>query len=1275
MFLKEIIINGFKSFANRTRVLLGPGVTTIVGPNGCGKSNIVDAIRWVLGEQSAKALRGGKMHDVIFQGTDKRKPLHFCEVTLIFSDCEKELGTAFNEVEITRRVSRDGASDYFLNGKRCRLRDIQTLFMDTGVGRESYSFMMQGQIDRILSNNPAQRRMIFEEAAGITSYKVQRAEALRKLDTVDQNLSRATDVMDEVNRQMGSKKRQASKALRYKKFKHRLTHLELALYSVQYTQRQETIAALSGDSSTLSSQVEEAQTHLQEQEAALAAHKAQRAECYESLQTTQQKVFDYRSEKDQADNQAELAVIRSQDLGERLERIDEETATLKKNQEALLLRSQDDVALRQSQQEVVGSSDAVFKEKNDALSEAVSALSQEEGTLYKAKQDLVLLEGNGSRLRTKANNLEVELKAAQVKQESFEENAKALRQKEEELTQSLAEIVEKVSSCTDKQTETQATVKASQEALDSCRSEFRAAQEKVQDQDRQVARLGAQLNVLEGLQEKLEGFSEGAKAILQGKLKDLLPKDQVRVLTKSLEAEEAFTPHLKALLGSAIDAIALDEGMSVVPLSEALQEKRLGRACFQIEAPFTQAVKKPSKNVPEWLCPAFDKVTIKDDKLEPLFKNLLSGCFFCESLEEFLAFWSEQTDFEFLLVTTAQGEVVDRRGLVYGGALSSKSKQSSFLEREAEIRKLKASKKKEDALLEQLKAQAETLGQKLESSEESVEENRKALVAIGQELSSVQAQQRSLEQSQKSNQRAIEQAQKEFERLQKRHDEARETLDKALAEFQEIDGKVEAAREAVTQAEESVTAARQEREVRQEALSQVRVDLAEKKQRLELLERGLSELKNQSQAIEDRIGQLVQEKENIQKQRATLQEEQLQQKQKSEHLEAMLKESMASLESVRGTLANMEEVIKGVEEGLSQKRSEQHDRETALNQKEVRLAKERSQCEFLIEKAVNDHDMQLDQINWQQELWEANRPIDTRLRLQELEEDIPEDEQSAPEQDEVYPEPTEEDLETLAETDWKTVEEEVGTLRSRVHSMGAVNEDAIEEYTELKERHDFLKTQTDDLIASKEALLTAIEDINQTSRTLFQETFEKVRENFVYTFNILFGGGKADLSLSEGEDILDSGIDIIAQPPGTRLKTLSLLSGGQKTMTAVALLFAIYRVKPSPFCVLDELDAPLDDANIGRFTDMLKEFTNYSQFLVISHNKRTIAASDTIYGVTMQERGVTTLISMQFNAATGRTEAKASEEKAQVADIGPDIIEEPDTQKTLEAEEEEAVLA
>lgn len=1239
MYLKEIVINGFKSFADRTRLDLESGVIAIVGPNGCGKSNIADAIRWVLGEQSAKALRGGKMQDVIFEGSEKRKSLNFCEVSLKFSDCEKQLGTAYHEVEIARRVTREGASDYYLNGKVCRLKDIQRLFMDTGVGRVSYSFLVQGQIDQILSTNPADRRIIFEEAAGITKYKAQRRETMNKLALVEGNLARVTDVIEEVSRQIGSLKRQASKALRYKRLHHRMIHLDQAQIVRNYRILQEEIESLEKEAEDIQATLTKTHGETSGREATLEEERSSRTTVYDRMQELQQKVYALRSEKENAENKMEFALLRRKDLEERVGELEQEISDLKDQQDNLAKKAADDSEVKQLQLDIVGSSDAAFQERSQEMFQAQEVLNRAENELQDHKQKLVMLESSISRFRSNQTSLEVDLKTYQVKHAGLKDFLTELEHKKEALDSSLQEF-QKTKEKRQKEYDSQEQdIEKRREKAQKLKERFREIQEQIQTQDREMARKTAHLQVLENLNASYEGFGEGAKAILQNKLEDLLPESRRRIFSAGIQIDDQYAVALEAILESARDSIVVEDYPTAASVVEALKEKKLGRACLQIPTPELEKGRgSAGSSLPEGCRPVLDTLGFEPDSPEErAAQALLQDCYFCEDLGAFMDFWKAHPDFSFNRMATEEGDVLDFRGLLFGGI--AKGGKESFLQRQNEIRALKKVIGQEEKALQKLKSQAEQIQKDLDAGDLDLEQTRNRLVELGKELSNLNVQEKSVQEALFQNDAQKASTAKQIEELEGAHEESENRLTRAREELSRAEGEIEGQRDAIQKAEQEVAKAREERDARRENMADVRLQLAEKKQRLESIDRNLSALKEKSEELHDLRIRREQELDTIHEQIEERKVEEKEEAGRAQEVEKTLSVVRESLEKDREAFQKAEERVKVLEKDLARFREVEREQEGALNKREVRLAELRSRRGFLLERVHDDYHVEIDGIDWRIELWKADEEFEKRIDLDAMEEGEEIDVQSRDERGD----PTEEDFARMEETDWDAVEEEVDQLKDRIQSMGPVNLVAIEEYADLSQRYKFLKEQSDDLWNSKEKLLAAIDEINSISQTLFRETFEQVTKNFKFTYDQLTGGGFADLNLVDSEDVLDSGIEIIARPPGTKLKSISLLSGGQKTMTAVALLFAIYMVKPSPFCVLDELDAPLDDANIGRFTQMLKRFTEYSQFVIITHNKRTIASANVIFGVTMPEKGVSRLISMHFNHERGVTEALPEE--------------------------------
>ena len=1224
MYLKQIEIRGFKSFADRTVLELQPGMTAVVGPNGCGKSNIVDAIRWVLGEQSAKALRGASMQDVIFEGTDTRKALPTSEVVLTFTDCEKELGTAFNEVAVSRRVSRDGGSDYFINSKSARLKDVQRLFANTGVGRVSYSFMLQGQIDQILSTNASERRTIFEEAAGITLYKSQRKEALNKLALVDTNLARVTDVIEEVGRQINSLKRQASKALRYQRLEHRLKHLDLALSAKRYSEFDGYIKEFMERSSELNATVASQAKQLQAEEERLKAMKQGRQDLYDGMQELQQRVYNLRSEKENAKNQSELYSVRANDSSVLIENYKQEIHSIEEEQKQIDLRVQRDSESKQKQLNLVGDSDANHQNQETEFLETQAKLNDLESSLQEKRALLLDSENRINRSRSDSTSLELEIKTYQVKHASLTEKIVTLKQELEVFEETQRQILEAETKTSDKVSSLQNEFNEAKQDSENKLKEFRSLQERYQLADRSIAKKTAHLNVLQNLQSKFEGFAEGAKSILSGRLGDLAEESNVTILSKAIQIPQEYTLGMQTLLGMAVDALYVGDNKRALSIIRELDAQKLGRVCLQIDKAPNTSVR--NEGLPDFMIPADSVVKVLQEELKPMLGNFLEGCYFCESLERFIEYWANNPSFQFSLVATQQGEMLDYRGLVYGGS-ESENQTSGVLERANEIRSLEEEIVLDRKGLDSIRQQFEQVEEERTKSIAQCETLQTQLNIMNQELASLKSDARTHEETIEKAVESRKETELKRERLDQEHASLLKKAEQSKSDLSNAEAAYSSLREENRVLEKSIQEMRMVLESQRESLANVRLKLAEKRQLLLSVDETIERAELEKKTLAERIARRNQEIHSVHEQIESYRQDAETALQKAKEFEQMHDASMEELQKKQTELKTMDSSIHSTEETLSTQRVSLKKSEQALSDFELKLTERRTKMSFLQERVMTDYQIELDAIDWKSEYWESGNALKIKFSIEGLEDlDVGSKKKVVR-----FEEPSEADLAEMDTLDWNQVEAEVSEFKGRLASMGPVNVDAIGEYADLKERYDFLQEQSNDLWESKNLLVRTIDEINATSLTMFKETFDQVRENFIYTYDKLSGGGVADLKLIDSEDPLESGIDIIARPPGTRLKNVTLLSGGQRTMAAVALLFAIYLVKPSPFCVLDEIDAALDDANIGRFCETLRDFTKKSQFLIITHNKRTISNADTVFGVTMPEKGVSKLISMRFN--------------------------------------------
>ena len=1272
MHLKALKLHGFKSFADPSTLRFEPGVTAIVGPNGCGKSNVADAIRWVLGEQSAKALRGGKMQDVIFEGADTRKPAQLCEVSLLLTDCEKQLGSEFHEIEIMRRVYRDGGGEYFFNGQPCRLKDIQKLFMDTGIGRTSYSIMAQGQIDQILSSKPEERRAVFEEAAGITKYKSQRKEALQKLALTETNLTRVADVVAEVGRQIGSLKRQAQKALRFKKLSWRLRHLALAHHGHNHAQLAAQLAALEENLIKLRAAAETRRAHLHQQQHALEEKKSARSRLNQRVQEAQQAVFDLRSEKEQAENAANLAQIKRSGLAERLASSQENLGELEMQLRELDAQADTGAQDKQMQLSLLGSSDAVFQDRNRELTVLDAELGKLEQELSQTRFQVLQFESNVARLRTDATGYEVDQKTSAQRHEALAADVEGVRVQQAEAAAQHAEIGARAEEAQVAKARAQSESQDLQTQIGELTKEFREAQKKLQEIDRNLAQRTARLRLLQQMAEKFEGFGEGAKAVLQGRFAPLFAADgtgatfKPRPVTEGLRARAEWARAVEALLGAAGEAVVVADLDVARRILAELEGQQIGSAALQIPN-LSSTLPPDDAALPPGLRPATAALDGHDAGHPAL--ALLGSCYLADDLGAFLEFWRAHPDFRFLAVATAKGELVDARGVVFGGF--RKKGGNSLVQREIDLRETSAALADDQLAHDAQREVIDSLQLRLTEAEHGLEEKRGEVLEASQTLATVQQEERNALRAVEELAQRVQRMDRELEQLEAARQETLSRFERARGQLLEAEESVVAGRSRIHELETRLATLRTERDVKRDTLAQARLELAERRQKVEVLDRGLADMRRRRAQLAEILVQRQREIETWADQTAALDQEADAQRARAAQLAETLVVAAGQVDQIRTELFEVERAINHVESSQDGIRTDAEKSASDLSRCEIEFAQTQSRVQFIIEDVKREFQLPVGSYDWRGLLYRADEaPPDLKdLDLEDDEEGGGETEEARSQESEVRkevadavpgaegepapapvkrrrktgpkPDPTEEQLVALAgAADWTAIRTEIEALRARLAGMGAVNTGAIEEYAELKQRYDFLKGQSDDLATAKADLVRTIDEINQTSMSQFQITFDQIKKNFVYTFQTLFGGGIANLELVVTDDILESGIEITAQPPGTKLKGITLLSGGQKTLTAVALLFALYMVKPSPFCLLDELDAPLDESNIGRFTDLLKKFVHESQFIIITHNKRTVSAAQAIYGVTMEERGVSKTVSMRFNQARGEPEGQ-----------------------------------
>ena len=1236
MYLQSLELLGFKSFAQKTVLNFHPGVTAIVGPNGCGKSNVLDAIRWVLGEQSAKALRGGEMADVIFSGTDSKQPVGMAEVSLNFAECEKELGTEFNEVKITRRVFRDGRSEYLLNKVPCRLRDIQMLFMDTGIGRTAYSILEQGKIDLLLSSRPEDRRTIFEEAAGITKYKAQKKEALRKLEYTDANLVRLADIMKEVKRQIGSLQRQAGKARRYKTLFDDLrtldTHFSRKVQDEMYgaiNQAQQEIERLQESQRSLEEQVESQEFGLSEQR-----HEIDMLE--ENISDGRQRVQELKNQLNSASGQIEFNFERIQEASSLLERYRVDVTAAQEKSAAQ--RSQLEEA-EQQLGEIFESLRAAEGRLLDQQLRANKIRSQRQDVERSVHDFQRRIQDHESRYAAIRGDLSATLNEREaggtrlglILQElkQTEANGEHLKAQVLVMEQQLEAAQEKVQNCRDALKDHEHESLNAQTQLQQIERDIASSQKTVTERD-------AKLEVLNQLNEEGAGLGEGTQAILKGLDNPQLYRAAIiGALANFIEVETDFIPAIEAALGQYLKTVFIRDPLLTKSIAATLASKKFGRAAVITIAPQQTGSPLQTRALPQkaiaW---ALERVRPHPD-VAPILNRLLENVVLARELPD--AFEIKQSAQD-IVVVTLLGDCITSEGVIFAGA--NGENRNSVLQRKIQIQQFEQEVASARLGLLNLEKQRTEHLATLEVRQQTVHEDRESFQHLQVYASTLQGQLSLLD-------RELREAEGKIKSLAWEHENVQNRLNIAAAKVQSLEAEIANSNEELSSMQAQLSAAlvqanylRREEDGLTDVLNELRIRVATERQRRDNLQRQQQPMAARLAELQDLIVTRQQEIENYAARIEQFRADNDALNGRIVHLKSEQSAAEVEVADLLQDRAGRMHALEAVEQNLRLLRRQLSDCHDQRGQHEVKSTQLNLRLEHIREHI--SHRYQVDLTNFAPDWYAFNVSVrEQRKRL-----DKPQ----------AWPDPAPTDLASDfgSEIDWEFVQSAIAEITERLDAMGPVNLEAIQEYDELEERQKFLEEQQNDLVKSKAELLDVINKINATTKELFADTFAQVRVNFQDMFTELFGGGKANLLLVDDADPLESGIEIIAKPPGKQLQSISLLSGGERTMTAVSLLFAIYMVKPSPFCVLDEMDAPLDESNINRFIRILDRFVRQSQFIVITHNKRTIAKADILYGVTMEEHGISKLVSVKL---TKRADSSAQVDLIGTARSAPSIAE------------------
>ena len=1179
MYLKSIEIHGFKSFANKIVFQFHNGITGIVGPNGSGKSNVADAVRWVLGEQKVKQLRGASMQDVIFAGTELRKPQGFASVAITLDNSDHKLPVDYDEVTITRRIYRSGESEYRMNGSQCRLKDINELFYDTGIGKEGYSIIGQGQIDKILSGKPEERRELFDEAAGIVKFKRRKTVAQKKLEDEKQNLVRVTDILAELEKQVGPLAKQSETAKEYLRLKEELRRCDANAFLAETAGIQTQLKELEEKEAIVSDQLEET---------SLASENLKREydQLTEAIAALDEGLAGKREERTQAgmlmgNLEGQIGVLKEQINTERM------------NAEHIASRlSSIDGELEEKNLQMTG----YERERDEIAAQAETCLKKQEDAeeaLRRTEEEMMLLDqqiedGKASII---ANlNEKASLAARKQRYATMLEQAQVRR----------SEVAQRLLKFKSDESVQDEQLKAEREKLDAVEAEINrlmgertAAEENIAGLEQEVRRLNKNLNdtqqqyhtsytrleSLRNLAERYEGYGGSIRRVME-------VRDRVKgihgVVADIISTEKKYEVAVETALGGSIQNIVTDSEQTAKQLIEYLKKNKYGRATF---LPLTSVGSRGGFNQEAALgepgiIGLADSLVHVEPQYRDLASYLLGRVVVAENIDCAIALARK---FRYSLrIVTLEGELLSAGGSMTGGAFKN---SSNLLGRRREIEELEAACKKALVRVDEIQKDL-SLNEGLLTEER---ENLERLRAAGQEAilrrntiqigiagleekkteiaessTDMVRENQDLEEQLREIGRSQEQLRKEEERLEGQNAQTSREIERLTGELERARQDSDARRQELSGAQMETSGLHQRHQFALENIRRVREEM----RRLDEEKRELSQgAGGSSQAIASReaeIGQLRELIESTGRKSAQLEEEIEKARQEKEAQTARQNTFFARREEISGEMGRLDKEL-------------------------LRL---QNQSEKLSERMES-------YVNYMWSEYELTRQGAEALR----DEDAPE-------------------LGQLK----RRLEE----LKSAIRSLGNVNVNAIEDYKEISERYEFMKTQHGDLVKAEEALLKIIEELDAGMRRQFEEKFREIQREFDKVFKEMFGGGSGKLELLEDEDLLEAGIQIIAQPPGKKLQNMMQLSGGEKALTAIALLFAIQNLKPSPFCLLDEIEAALDDSNVDRFAKYLHKLTKYTQFIVITHRRGTMMAADRLYGITMQEKGVSTLVSVNL---------------------------------------------
>ena len=1184
MYLKKLELQGFKSFADKVTLDFEKGVTAIVGPNGSGKSNISDAIRLVLGEQSIKSLRGSKLEDVIFAGSENRKPLGFCEINLTLDNSDGYLPFDYTEVVITRKIFRSGESEFFINKTPCRLKDIYELFLDTGVGKEGYSIIGQGRIDEILSARPEDRRQIFEEAIGISKYRYKKEEAERKLTAANDNLLRLNDIVVELEKQLTTLETQKSKAEEFLKLHKEKRKADISLYIQLAKRSMNQYDALKGKYENLKNQLDVKKIHKINQEENLLYKEKEIHDLKQQLGSKKEEYHNNLREIEIVSGKRELIIEKLRNLEETTELYREELEKAAKRERVLkeeLKRIESNVALLHANKEELEEKLRQFQEEYVSLQKKQKNEIEE---VEKAKEDIIEILNSIADVKGKLS-LNNSLKEEAIsRQQNLKKHIEEIQNRIEILDKEKTKIVEELQFLQKKLDNKNQQRITKQQALQKIDNELILREDTLKVIKEEIERKRSRLSILEEMDKNYEGYSGTVRNLL--KLSENIPsfkENIIGVVGELLEVENTYSTAIEVALGSSIQNIVIKSSEGVAEIIERLKQKDLGRATFlPLDLIRGRGLSQQESNIltEKGVIGVASKLIKYNDNLEEIFNFLLGRVIIVDTIENAVRLSKKYN--QAYKIVTLEGEVINPGGAITGGSL--KPKLQSIFKRKEEITKLK---KEIDSLKNQQEIVGEEIGQKINDKihvEEQIELLNKEISDISYNITSNDQRRISLEKEIGNLLNQLENYTLEIDELKENVRNYQQEIDRFLKELESLEKEKEQLDALINGFKEKNNKEEENLAILDKEITALKIEIAKIEQKLQ---NELHNLKDKRQEFDREKNNIVEKEKNIKE----IESLKVNLSLEREKLQGEIYKLQQEVEKIQKDISSLEDNIFQEEEDL-QKRKEKF---SILQQEFTNINEEFHKVEMEMQR------FQIEIDNIKNRLWE-----EYELTLDRA-------------------------FEEAEEGEISKLRQRADHLAKAIKGLGNVNIDAIEEYKEVKERYDFLKSQMEDIIKAKESLISVIEEANKIIKTKFKDGFEILQIQFKETFRRLFGGGNAELILTDEDNLLETGIEIKAQPPGKKLQTLSLLSGGEKALVAISLLFAMLIIKPTPFCILDEIDAALDDANVERFAEFLKELSRDTQFIVVSHRKGTMMVADAIYGVTMQEKGVSKLLSLKLN--------------------------------------------